>query len=192
MSAPSGSRWVSGITPLGTSGAALGGPALEALDASAGVDQLLPPRVERVAVRADLDVDLGLRGARRELVAARAAHVGLDVLRMDFGLHGQVQCSGHPSALDCSRRGPMPICRGMVSAPLTEDHTHVRFRLRNVQAGAAISTVAASGFFLYELQTWDRPHRSAVAALYVLTIICSAILWRLDLEPVMRRPALRE
>ena len=86
----------------------------------------------------------------------------------------------------------MPICRGMVSAPLTEDHTHVRFRLRNVQAGAAISTVAASGFFLYELQTWDRPHRSAVAALYVLTIICSAILWRLDLEPVMRRPALRE
>jgi diguanylate cyclase (GGDEF)-like protein len=86
----------------------------------------------------------------------------------------------------------MPICRGMVSAPLTEDHTHVRFRLRNVQAGAAISTVAASGFFLYELQTWDRPHRSVVAALYVLTIICSAILWRLDLEPVMRRPALRE
>src|SRR4029079_19331888 len=32
--------------------------ALEALDAAAGVDQLLPARVERVAVRADLDVDL--------------------------------------------------------------------------------------------------------------------------------------
>jgi diguanylate cyclase (GGDEF)-like protein len=80
----------------------------------------------------------------------------------------------------------------MASAPLTEDHTHVRFRLRNVQAGAAISTVAASAFFVYELQTWDRPHRSIVAAVYVLTVICSAILWRLDLEPVMRRPALRE
>ena len=80
----------------------------------------------------------------------------------------------------------------MASAPVTEDHTHVRFRLRNVQAGAAISTVAASAFFLYELQTWDRPHRSIVAAIYVLTIICSAILWRLDLEPVMRRPAVRE
>jgi diguanylate cyclase (GGDEF)-like protein len=80
----------------------------------------------------------------------------------------------------------------MASAPLTEDHTHVRFRLRNVQAGAAISTVAASAFFVYELQTWDRPHRSIIAAVYVLTVICSAILWRLDLEPVMRRPALRE
>ena len=80
----------------------------------------------------------------------------------------------------------------MKSGPLTEDHAHVRFRLRNVQAGAAISTVAASAFFLYELQTWDRPHRSLVGALYVLTVICSAILWRLDLEPVMRRPALRE
>ena len=53
----------------------------------------------------------------------------------------------------------MPISRGMVSAPLTEDHTHVRFRLRSVQAGAAISVVAASAFLLYELQTWDRPHR---------------------------------
>jgi diguanylate cyclase (GGDEF)-like protein len=80
----------------------------------------------------------------------------------------------------------------MASPPLTEDHTHVRFRLRNVQAGAAISTVAASAFFVYELQTWSRPHRSVVAALYVLTVVCSAILWRLDLEPVMRRPALRE
>ena len=80
----------------------------------------------------------------------------------------------------------------MVSGLQTEDHAHVRFRLRNVQAGAAISTVAASAFFLYEVQTWERPHRSLVAALYVLTVICSAILWRLDLEPVMRRPALRE
>ena len=80
----------------------------------------------------------------------------------------------------------------MKSGPLTEDHAHVRFRLRNVQAGAAISTVAASAFFLYELQTWGQPHRSLIAVLYVATVICSAILWRLDLEPVMRRPALRE
>jgi len=80
----------------------------------------------------------------------------------------------------------------MTTPPLTEDHTHVRFRLRNVQAGAAISTVAASAFLVYELQTWDRPHRSLVAVLYALTVICSAILWRLNLEPVMRRRALRE
>src|SRR5436190_1677756 len=66
---------------------ALGGAALEALDAAAGVHELLAPRVERVAVRADLDVQLGLGRARGELVAARAAHVGLDVLGMNLGLH---------------------------------------------------------------------------------------------------------
>src|SRR5436190_18242688 len=69
----------------------LGGAPLEAIDASTRVDQLLPPGVERVAVRADLDVDLGLRRPRRELVAARAAHVGLDVFRMDLGLHRETQ-----------------------------------------------------------------------------------------------------
>src|SRR5215210_996139 len=67
---------------------ALGGAALEALHAAARVDQLLLARVERVAVRADLHVDVGLGRARRELVAARAAHVRLDVLGMDVGLHG--------------------------------------------------------------------------------------------------------
>jgi diguanylate cyclase (GGDEF)-like protein len=80
----------------------------------------------------------------------------------------------------------------MGSAPFTEDHSRVRFRLRNVQAGAAISTVAASAFLLYELLTWDRPHRSLVAAMYVLTVVGSGVLCRLDLEPVMRRPAARE
>jgi hypothetical protein len=80
----------------------------------------------------------------------------------------------------------------MFSPPPTEDHTNVRFRLRSVQAGAAISTVAASAFLLYELQTWERPHRGLMAALYVATILFSAVLWRLNLEPVMRRPVLRE
>src|SRR2546427_5816246 len=41
-------------------------PALEALDAAARVHQLLLARVERVAVRADLDVQLRLRGTRGE------------------------------------------------------------------------------------------------------------------------------
>jgi diguanylate cyclase (GGDEF)-like protein len=80
----------------------------------------------------------------------------------------------------------------MGSAPFTEDHSHVRFRLRNVQAGAAISTVAASAFLLYELLTWSRPHRGLMAVLYVVTVLCSAVLARLDLEPVMRRPVARE
>src|SRR5579884_18253 len=72
---------------------ALGHPALEALDAAAGVDQLLLAGVEGVAGGADLDVDLGLGGASRELVAARAGDVGLDVLGMDFGLHRNTKSS---------------------------------------------------------------------------------------------------
>ena len=74
--------------------AALGGAALEALDATTGVDQLLPARVERMAGGADLDVDLGLGRAGHEFVAAGAADVGVDVFRMDFGLHSTIQCSG--------------------------------------------------------------------------------------------------
>src|ERR671918_1173016 len=62
-------------------------PALEPLHPTARVDELLLARVERMALGADLDVQLGLRGARPELVAARAGHVGEDVLGMDVGLH---------------------------------------------------------------------------------------------------------
>src|SRR3954471_21721648 len=76
---------------IGLSTRGLGGAALEAIDPATRVDQLLPARVERVAVRADLDVDLGLRRPRRELVAARAAHVSLDVLGVDVGLHREHQ-----------------------------------------------------------------------------------------------------
>src|SRR4051794_32164209 len=43
-------------------------PLLEALEAAAGVDELLLARVERVAVRADLDVQLGLRRTGLERV----------------------------------------------------------------------------------------------------------------------------
>src|SRR5436305_1659791 len=71
----------------------LGGAALEAIDPPTRVDQLLTPGVERVAVGADLDVDLRLGRARRELVAAGAAHVGLDVLGVDLGLHREIQSS---------------------------------------------------------------------------------------------------
>jgi hypothetical protein len=62
--------------------------ALEALDATARIHKLLLPRVERVALGADLDVELGLRGPRLELVAARATNRGKDIVRMDVGLHG--------------------------------------------------------------------------------------------------------
>src|SRR3954469_2101311 len=60
---------------------------LEALDPAAGVHELLLARVERVAVRADLDVELGLRRPRLECVPARARHRGEHVLGMDLSLH---------------------------------------------------------------------------------------------------------
>src|SRR5690349_5091255 len=62
-------------------------PALEALDPAAGVHQLLLARVERVAVRAHLDVQLGLRRARLELVPAGAVHRREHVFGMDLGPH---------------------------------------------------------------------------------------------------------
>ena len=61
--------------------------ALEALHPAAGVDELLLARVERMALGADLHVELCLRRARPELVAAGAGHVREDVLGMDVGLH---------------------------------------------------------------------------------------------------------
>src|ERR671939_517797 len=74
-------------TALSAAGAAgLLEPPLEALDAAAGVEELLLARVERVAVRADLDVQLGLRRSRLERVPARAGDRRQDVLGMDAGL----------------------------------------------------------------------------------------------------------
>src|SRR5947208_16070005 len=77
-------------------------PPLEALDPAAGVHQLLLARVERVAVRADLDVQLRLRRAREKLVAAGAANVSDDVLGMDAGFH----CSARIAAAVCGATLP--------------------------------------------------------------------------------------
>jgi len=71
--------------------AAAGDPTLEALDAASGIDQLLAPRVKRVAVGADLDVQLRPGGAGRELIAAGAAHMSLYVLWVNRALHGLIE-----------------------------------------------------------------------------------------------------
>src|SRR5215207_11058356 len=73
-------------------------PALEALDTSTRIQQLLLARVERMAVRADLDVQLWLGRARFELVAARAANGCGDVIGMDVGLHGRARIAAAVSA----------------------------------------------------------------------------------------------
>src|SRR5690242_19786966 len=62
----------------------------ELVDAAGGVHDLLLARVERVALRADLDMELLGRGgrARRELVATAAGDLHFRVLRMDLFFHG--------------------------------------------------------------------------------------------------------
>src|SRR4051794_6336273 len=62
--------------------------ALEALDTTTGVHQLLLAGVEGMALVAELDVELVLGRAGGEGVPAGAPHVRLDVLGMDVGLHG--------------------------------------------------------------------------------------------------------
>src|SRR3972149_8219391 len=63
-------------------------PLLEALDLAGGVDDGLLAGEERVAVRADVDVQRLLRGADLELGMARAADdLGGVVLGMDVWLH---------------------------------------------------------------------------------------------------------
>src|SRR3954453_5760944 len=97
-------------------GLALGCAPLEALDAATRIDDPLLAGVERMAVRADLDVDLGLGRARRELVATRTAHVGHDVLGMDAGLHG-------PSSLavSCEPQSRLDGQTGPTTDPASED-----------------------------------------------------------------------
>src|SRR3954451_9833332 len=72
----------------------LGVATLEALDPATGVNELLLARVERVALRAELDPETRHRRTSRELVAARAVHLALDVVGVDVSLHGVFQSNG--------------------------------------------------------------------------------------------------
>src|SRR4029450_3836538 len=84
---------------------------------AAAVDQLLAAGVEGMAVRADLDVQLGLGRSGHELVAARAAHAGLDVLGMDARLHcRRVQAPVAPRP--ASRGWDAPLPGGPVQRPV--------------------------------------------------------------------------
>src|ERR1700683_5587115 len=98
------------VTALGSAGLLLGGlralggllarglaeALLEPRDATAGVQDLLLARVERVAVRADLGVDRtagrGAPGGKR--VPAATGHRSDVVLRVDVSLHGQTPAFG--------------------------------------------------------------------------------------------------
>src|SRR5581483_1100040 len=78
---------------------------LEALDASRGVHQLLLTGEERMARRADLDVDLGNRGTGLDDAAAGTDDARLLVPRMNAFLHGRGHhTSGVPGAQRASTR----------------------------------------------------------------------------------------
>src|SRR5262245_23976984 len=64
--------------------------AIEALDPSGGVHELLLPGEERMARRADLDVDALLRGAGLDDIAARTDDGALVVAGMNAFLHGEM------------------------------------------------------------------------------------------------------
>src|SRR5581483_267046 len=90
-------------------------PALEALDPSAGVHELLLARVERVALRADLDVQLRLRRTDLERVPAGARHRREHVIGMDTGLHR----SARIAAACCGRTFPPETTTVVVPARST-------------------------------------------------------------------------
>ena len=77
----------SGLTAYFPSLGVLCGAALEALDPATGVDQLLLAGVERVALGAELDVQVRLGRAGVELIPAGAVDVGERVLGVNPGFH---------------------------------------------------------------------------------------------------------
>src|SRR5439155_17395250 len=129
---------------------------LEALNPATCVEKLLLARVERMARRADLDVQLRLRGARVELVPARAANVGEHVLGVDPGLHAsdvsgapvrRHQPSGEPPDRCAGRRaspgGPGPSARGPRRRPRPGPHRAPPPRGCRGSRGRAARPVAA-------------------------------------------------
>src|SRR5207253_7519004 len=66
----------------------------EALNTACGVDQLLLPRIKRVALVADVCMDLSLGRARLERIAARALDRGGVVLGMNAGFHEKLLVIG--------------------------------------------------------------------------------------------------
>jgi hypothetical protein len=84
--APSGAPSRDRQTRTGSAGVLLA----EFVDAAARVDDLLLAGIERMAVRADFDLQIMTeRGTRNERVPAAAGHSRLFVLRVDAGFHGR-------------------------------------------------------------------------------------------------------
>ena len=66
----------------------------ETFDASGSINQALLAGEERMALRADVRVDLRLSGTGLERIAAGALHRRRMVFGMDVGFHGKPRCTG--------------------------------------------------------------------------------------------------
>src|SRR5919108_5659714 len=110
-------------------------PPLEALDAAAGIEKLLLARIERVAVRADLDVQLGLRRTGLERVPAGAGDGRQDVLGMDASLHRSARIATAASGATLPPE---------TSAATFEPRSSSTFPARSAAAVAAPATSQAS------------------------------------------------
>src|SRR5438874_2184314 len=77
-----------GPLPLGRRGRLALVLALEPLDAARRVHELLLARVERVALRAHFDANVGSGGPSLDDLAAGARNRRVDVVRMNTSLHG--------------------------------------------------------------------------------------------------------
>src|SRR5713226_6127911 len=82
--------------------------AIEALDAACGIDQPLRASIKRMALRANLDVQLFGRRMRFERVATRTSHYAAAVFGMDSRFHFFVSVS-FPSSLQYHRTGSRTI-----------------------------------------------------------------------------------
>src|ERR1700722_2317069 len=100
---------------------------LEPLHPTTRVDKLLLAGEEGVALVAQLGVQLGLRRTRREGIAARAAHVGFDVIGVNVSLHGAFQCSGE-RASDSRALGDLrqELVVGLGGADLVDEQLEAR------------------------------------------------------------------
>src|SRR3954451_3066012 len=78
----------------------------------------------------------------------------------------------------------------MASEPA--DPTGLKFRLRNVRAGVALSVFCCTYLLGYCAITWSQPHRDVLLGLAIYSIASSLLMLRLRLEPVMRDPRWRE
>jgi hypothetical protein len=70
----------------------------EALDATRRIDETLLAREERMALRADVRMNLGLGGTSLERIAAGALHSRRMILGMDIGFHANLDVRDETAA----------------------------------------------------------------------------------------------